>query len=463
MTTLTQTGKKKLVYRQDPDGVFRLKKVDTTATSLALSIRSKKDDELVDLSYKLRPVADPAVVPAPEPIEPIAEIEPVIFPVPAAGKLHRKRSVASSLASSDVATVDDAPKKSNPKHTLAPPFEPTPTHSPEFLPTILPAKKKVLPRERVVLETAPPATTPAPIYRIPQIKLPAFDAPKSMADQRVLSFVAGLITAFVIQRLALTLGHYALALLQLLKVLTLVAVVAGGASWYLGVVNASHIEVLRLRLTGRPVVVVPTSVAVSPAELAQSTATQFDYSDSDSDVSWPGVDSDDDRLVRASPKSIKKEMPLMDPPIRIPSPERKVERAKPVRKNTLTNIKPFVAPERRLPTRTYTADPIAPKSNRKNSITSIDMARGAHYDDLRGHSPVRHVSPNKRLPPYPRPSEDLPLVNEIKLLRKADLIGDDTLTPLDGGVARLGSVMSKTLVLGTRANYDKFLARAGEE
>lgn len=59
MATTTKTKKKKLVYRQDPDGVFRLKKIDDNNSIKSVDLANKKKEvdnylnELIDCSYSI--------------------------------------------------------------------------------------------------------------------------------------------------------------------------------------------------------------------------------------------------------------------------------------------------------------------------------------------------------------------------------------------------------------------------
>lgn len=99
-------------------------------------------------------------------------------------------------------------------------------------------------------------------------------------------------------------------------------------------------------------------------------------------------------------------------------------------KEDIVNVRPFVAPVRKLARTKTEVETRRPREPRRHSLALVEM-RSDKY---------------KPLPPLSRPVDDLPLVHEVQLQ----------------GLGRLETVLSKNLVLGTRANYSRFLANVND-
>lgn len=89
------------------------------------------------------------------------------------------------------------------------------------------------------------------------------------------------------------------------------------------------------------------------------------------------------------------------------------------------------------------------KTKTNQSIPSVELIDSSSSR----HSPIRQHYSHHDDP------EELPFINEVKLISSEDDFGNmpDPLPPINN-INRLNSVMSKQSVLGTRANYNKFLA-----
>lgn len=461
-TATTTSGKRKLVYKQDPDGVFRLKKVETNATSAASSILSADEvapasvDELCDLSYKVRPVAAPS---GPVALAPVPAPARDVLPAPKQTKLRLKKKQFKSKSKPTDNLLDLIADSESILNSLKRPD---------------PVKEE---KPAPVLLEVPPTTSSVPKPKFwhysnfaPKFSF-NFDFPTSIMDPRIACYIAGVATAVFVQKMAPTLGYYALILLNLLKVAVIAGLVVGSVCWYTGIIKISNqsivsfLDGLKSKITGEE----PAPVASrSPVGGLVSSYDDEDDDDVDSDVSWPGMESEDEEPAPVVPVPA---VVAVEPRPRVRA--RSESPTKGSRRSTLTNITPFVAPTRR-----HTNPIISPaagylrtkelekrqqenQGRRESNASSIE-SRGSdprrYHGDL--HSPVHKL--HKKLPAFP--NEDLPLVNEIKVLRGQDG-DDDSLSDLVSPTAinRHSSVLSKASVLGTRANYDKFLANVNED
>lgn len=99
----------------------------------------------------------------------------------------------------------------------------------------------------------------------------------------------------------------------------------------------------------------------------------------------------------------------------------------------------------------------APAKTRGSFLGPVPLLRGLK-DPSRFYKPLPPVI---KMPPSTRgePDPDLPLVYEVKL---SSMDENDPTHHHRAALDRLGTVMSKKLVLGTRANYSKFLANVDQ-
>lgn len=435
-TATTTSGKRKLVYKQDPDGVFRLKKADaaSTASSILGADDVKESDELCDLSYKFRPSPEPVLYDSPR----VREVEPPKQPKPKRKKKQQQEqqqqpSTSDNLLDliADSEKILNSLKRPDTTETQPPPLE---------------------------LKAAP----------VPQSKawnfFPNFSHhisfPTSIMDPRLASYIAGIVSALLVQRMAPTLSYYGIVLFNLLKIAVVAGVVVGVVCWYAGFINVSnqfivgYLDKLKSKLSGE-------EPAPSAPTRTLSNVEEDVVSDAGSDVSWPGVDSEEEEIA---PKEQFK-------------PHTRARSESPVkasRRSNFTNVTPFVAPPRRHtnPIITPAAGYLKAKQLERRHSEVPQLGRresNASSIESRHSNPRRYAEPpspviklHKKLPSFP--NEDLPLVNEIKVSRLHLDVDDDSISDLmSHNINRHNSIMSKNSVLGTRANYDRFLANVKED
>ncbi|KAK6455760.1 uncharacterized protein RJT20DRAFT_50060 [Scheffersomyces xylosifermentans] len=420
----TSTKKKKLVYKQDPDGVFRLKKVDDTDTdSVNTNFTEKKkkvDDyinELLDCSYKL-----------PEDLEPAPKQTQIEDSTPASSTNNHK----SHQAVED--TKSNREKKQTKHKRKASPTQETvnPTASGSIVDTM----KKTI-RSASPLESA-----------------------KHFHPQ---SFILGGVTSVVLYRSQPVLIHYGLILLFVLKVCAVIAVVLGGACWYTGVIKPSDlsnfgtlIEKIKARATGSEI----PKQQQSESEDDDEEDDRLSVSDEEQDLQYAN---------KSKPPSIHSiEEPAPPPPterrrssIRV-TPFRSVPRT-PIDTHQLHSHNDIHQQQSRArfqstPDLHQHKAPLLPRLNtadgRVNFKKSSSPTR-SRKGSIETFS--SRISPTKSLPIAPS-DEELPFINEVKLM---DSLNDEVSSLPNGHsdfVKRSHSTASKKSVLGTRANYNKFLA-----
>ncbi|CUM65437.1 uncharacterized protein PRCAT00003076001 [Priceomyces carsonii] len=400
MATTTITGKKKLVYKQDSDGVFRLKRADSDNDS----IKSKKgvDDylnELVECSYKVQHDVEHNT----------AEEEPT--------------------TSFSKPIVDDQTQRDNssrPKNSKIPNRESRQKHQQS---DDLSFKTKILTLGGI---------TDALNFKTEHMQ--GFSLP---------SFIFGFALAFVAQTFQPLLIHYAFILMNILKAGLLCGAIIGSILWYSGFLKPedlkNFISELRERVSG----------TISSEQEQDDVLEQV-----------PNVHEEIHNLERQ----------------RFSRRERSVSPSK-GKRNVLTRVAPFrplvVRSEQKYKS---TSDlpgdnrmHMAPKLSRVQTDFRNYTRRGSSFLSDRRHSNSSGdsvgnssslnllESVNKKLPPNPSELEELPFINEIKLMNSDDMDTLDELPRFSNDLKRNTSIMSKKSVLGTRANYSKFLANASGE
>lgn len=456
--TSTATGKKKLVYKQDPDGVFRLKKLPSDASStlsrgsedVLLEKRAVDNyiNELIGCSYEV-PAPKPPLTPVPEKVvvDESKKLPDSDDKQPSRGKKPRKAKTPSprSLSPDNGLLVEiDHPEPVETPLPLS--VDPAPFADPESE-----AEDDIMP-------------APKSRFAVDPVTLPA--------DPRIVSYVLGLATAGLLLRFWPLVSSYAVVFFNVLKMGLLWGTVVAAIAWYAGLINVQNLLVVFLkglvdRLRGR--ILGLALAAPKPASPAKSATL----------APKPLIHP---RPLQTLPDSSSEEEEEEDDEVvTIPEEPRRARSASPQkeRRNTLTRVTPYKpAPKpdryhsvqdlpRHTPTpklnRIQTADarlyqrrlaPLA-ASSRKNSAHSLDTTY------LRSHDVAELPSrllPHKRLPPNPYEAEELPFINEVKLMTKAEM-DDDSIVD----VHRLGSVFSKKSVLGTRAGYNKFLENFGDD
>ena len=416
-TSVTTTKKKKLVYKQDNDGVFRLKKVDNNDISSIEYAEDKKkvDDyinELLDCSYKL-------------PEEPKPEVEPPKSQAPEKKRIKQKVS-----------------KPTSPK-TSSKPFPPT-SFSSTYTPAAIPTNSSTF---------------------LDRMKSAVGN--QSVKHFHIQSFVLGAVSTLVLYRSQDLLLHYAIVIFNVLKVLVVVSVVIGCATWYSGIVT-----LLDLGNSGKIIDQIKARINGTDSTPKQQD-NQQEHDDQELHYTEHYYESDDDDS-ESLPKSKSPSIHSLEDPLAPPSRERKHSsiRVTPFRMSPrpLHSESPHSHQQQHLPQsrhRFQSAPDLA--SNKPPQLYRLNTAdaKMSHY--RKQTSPVRsrkdlvdsfssRVSPNKHLPPAPV-DEDLPFINEVKLVDSLDEeVFKPDLVDHNDFVKRLVSTVSKKSVLGTRANYNKFLA-----
>jgi hypothetical protein len=409
----TTTTKKKLVYKQDSDGVFRLKREHSSPT-LDKPYRSVADcaNELIDCAY----------------------------------------------------TITDAPAAP----TLQGAPAPSPTH---------PAKKTnfELALRRVEIASAarpasldiPSAHLPTSILDLPTIaslRVPLLSMSAPMERFHGPSFIGGVVLAVALHRMSPLIFDQAQSLFHVLKVVTLWGVAALAVAWYMGLVKPLDFVVVKDVLVGATHRI---NGAGAP-HVAIEEPTQYPRTAVPDDISVTSTES-----ARRKGRS------------RLASPAKT--------KNTLTSVKPYYHPQK--PPPAPIAIPPIPETPATPNPTpfrlqfqpppplarhSTDDVRVRRAPELRRNL---HQSSYDVRPAHPDPhardfGDELPFINKVNLLderaaapprhpaRRAALpqrelpevprrVSTESLGNLLLG--RLNTVLSKKSVLGTRANYKKFI------
>lgn len=406
----TTTIKKKLVYKQDTDGVFRLKRENTSPT-LDKPQKSVTDyaNELIDCAY-------------------------TITDTPASPTLQRA------------------------------PITPSPTHA---------ARKTNWEPARRPLEIAsaarpasldiPSANLPTSILDLPTIesfKIPFVLMSAPMERFHGPSFIGGVVLAVALHRMSPLIFDQAQSLFNVLKVVTLWGVAALAVAWYMGLVKPLDLAVVKDVLVGAT----HRIYGAGAPHVTIKEPTEFPRTAVPDDISVSSAES-----ARLKGRS------------RLTSPAKA--------KNTLTSVKPYYHPK---PPPAPIAIPPIPETPVTPNLTpfrlqfqplpplarhNTDDARVRRAPELRRnlHQSSFDVRP-AHLDPHTRDfADELPFINKVNLLderaarhaaRKVPLpqrelpdvprrVSTESLGNLLLG--RLNTVLSKKSVLGTRANYKKFI------
>lgn len=230
---------------------------------------------------------------------------------------------------------------------------------------------------------------------------------------KAIPFVLGMCTTYALQLALPTISYYTTVAVGLVKWTLLVVSIAGAAFWYLGTLNSTNISA--------------SLETVTDYILARSRRSSVD-----SDVTTPHTAS----LLEPSPQLDLK--PRLDP------------------RQSVTNVRPFIAPSRDPLHKTVLEQKLPQKAVRLTERSYLEMPY--ERKDLQASGSSRKTGPypsspdrrksltsvesaNKPLPPL---DDGLPMAHEVKLL--------------DVNLSRSDTLVSKKSVLGTRANYSRFLA-----
>lgn len=486
----TTTNQKKLVYRQDPDGVFRLKCGAEDASIVSPKKKKKKrpevHNELLDLSYKIsgddittNAVPDPSTTPAfsPEPLmvhapqslHSVPDSERGSLPDPAPSESHvittqnlkrdKRKHIRQDNEKDDECSIGSPSSRES--HT-------THSHYQESVRSHISDVDQPTPysqlRSSLVTMVA---TKEAQIFHIP-------------------SFALGLGTAFVLYRFRDPLLIMVVGLVGIVAALVVFSVVAGTAFFYLGLLKIEDLTELRVwknqfmaRIRGNPSKL-PQEMPSHPEDSGSSDLEiELEYEKTAQTKAAMEDAIDSARAARAAleTRSLKsnkshKSADDVEPPVLAP-------------RNTYTTVKPF---KHSYTDELMTRNRKAPQLNRSQShdvkrdiMNKVEMFRAKnearaqykvsnpelvlHKSDM---APYKVINPEllqhrrrldaKQLPPHPSEAQDLPLINEVKLMSGKEF--DPYENRRHPNLVRLNTVASKQSVLGTRQGYNMFMANA---
>lgn len=421
--TTSTTGKKKIVYKQDTDGVFRLKKIPTDGGVFGKDRDSKNAaedhlNELIGCTYQV--------------LNSSTEEPSNVSPTPE--------------------TVLVCPKDT------------------EYVSTDYP----VTPKRKPIKRRNTNASTPPVRLKVPNIKI-STDAFEKITGIHVPSFVAGCMVTLVFVSSSPLISHYTSMIFNVVKLGLFWVILIGGITWYSGVVKLQDSETMVAFVNG-----------IKDTFLETEIDEEEEEKDIEHDMHSGSMHEQSENYSRKNSSEFA--IPNAVPRRRSASPVKSA-------RVPLTSVTPFkstpskqdsrfqstpelVAGEHSSPpklNRFHTSDPKGYQNQpKKGSIFSLGKLRRPSNNSLEltktktnqsipsvelidssssRHSPIRQHYSHHDDP------EELPFINEVKLISSEDDFGNmpDPLPPINN-INRLNSVMSKQSVLGTRANYNKFLA-----
>ncbi|CAX42623.1 conserved hypothetical protein [Candida dubliniensis CD36] len=579
MATTTKTKKKKLVYRQDPDGVFRLKKIDDNNSIKSVDLANKKKEvdnylnELIDCSYSIvDDIPDKEIAQEEEkiinnnnPPQSYPEPEPQPQPQPTMKKVKpttvntSSKNLTIKPASTPpqpVVVVTEKIGEAKPEKKTSPPTPPTTPPQPPQEET----KKK----EQDTLITDIPSPTDFVTHeeigekKVEEVIIPA--KPSIMSTFRELirfhipSFAFGIIATVIGTRYKDEIIYGAIGLTVLATGLAIVGILGLCLCLYLGLVKQSdlkvfsrYIDILKFRATEeRPeekVVVHEEIVAESESEPEHEheheQSEEVNMEEPQPEPQPEQYVAHDTEVIREIP--IEPQPKLYQPkqkrashpkvtPILIKDPHtqetgyqplEEPQPPKPRRKSSTIRVTPYVYEPREprkysviptnntiplpgdSPTKTTTkhklvhpkpllqriqTEPIkdlsrrnSKKSTGSESPTSTRsdpyylLQNVPHHTKEKPHEIPPQVFKTKELPNLPHQAEELPFINEVRLVDAVSDDESDMIIPMeaptshytaaihDDNIYRNQSTKSRQSVLGTRANYRRFVSNVDND
>lgn len=370
MATVT-ASKKKLVYKQGADGVFRLKKVDENESKSNKGVGDYLN-ELIGCAYEVQPE-------------------------------HGDKSVGFA----------EAPKPPHPRHVN---------------PTANPTKRAR--SRRVPLPTSSTHSSDS------AASTPMVDIHSRLGLRfHVPSFLLGAGLAGLVVGMWPVLSHYAVAFLSFAKLGVLWGIVLGGICWYCGLIKIQDASTLRgvfahLSARMRPL---PVTIEADPVAYDAEDVLSID-----SDVS-----PEDIAALSGPPQQTRRNTLTRVTPFKYSSPREKY--------SSNPDLSERTSPPKLV--RGATTDPR--QFDRRNSGgPGMTRARQDLLDLVRPRTntsfELADSGGSNRMKNLPLVSDDLPFINEIKLMSHDDME--------QGDLRRLDTLMSKKSILGTRENYNRFVA-----
>ena len=422
--TTSTTGKKKIVYKQDTDGVFRLKKIPTAG-----EVRGKDHDnknaaedhlnELIGCTYQVL----------------------------------NSSSEESSKLSPTPESVLVCPKDTN----------------------YVSVDYPVSPKRKPIKRKNTNASTPSVRLKVPNIKI-STETFEKMTGIHVPSFVAGCMVTLVFVSSSPLISHYTSMIFNVVKLSLFWVILIGGITWYSGVVKLQDSEAMAAFLNGIKDTFFETDINGEEEEDIEDNIRNG--SKHEQSENYNRENSSEFSIPNAVPRR-RSASPTKGTrtPLTSVTPFKSIQSKQDSRFQSTPEL---IAGEPSSPpklNRFHTSDPKSYQNQpKRGSILSLGKLRRPSNHSLEltktktnqsipsvelidssssRHSPIKHSSNHDD-------SEELPFINEVKLISSEDDFGNnpDALPPINSSknVHRLNSVMSKQSVLGTRANYNKFLA-----
>lgn len=306
-------------------------------------------------------------------------------------------------------------------------------------------------------------SVPSRIYSFFESKIPsAFNTLARMLHDRpwlelLVPYFLGMLTTYLFLNNQEVIASYLTVLSGLLRMALLWSFFTASVCWYFGAINISHMSDLKDWLQGIKDHLSSGLQIQEPSPEPHDSASM----NSTDDVSSMALSEIPRKPVKPSRAQIQEDRTSGHP---------------------ITNVRPYVPRKETLNARPRR--PISSNDTKKHDVSKPELNK--YYSDpdalrkrtprsrlpekLLAHNSRRHSSaslelqrktPPKQLPIIHNKIEDveqeLPLVHEVRLRDNYDIPPNLTQMKLSG-LERLGSVMSKQSVLGTRANYNKFLS-----
>lgn len=422
--TTSTTGKKKIVYKQDTDGVFRLKKIPTDIGVHGKYRESKNAaedhlNELIGCTYQV---------------------------------------LNSSTEESNEVLPTSDPILVCPKDT-------------KYVST----EHQVKPNRRAAKIKSTNSSTPSIRLKVPNVKV-STEAFEKMTGIHVPSFAAGCMITLVFVSSSPLITHYTSIMFNVVKLGLFWILLVGGITWYSGIVKLQDSEAMSTFMNSIKDTFFETEIQEEVDDESERGDDLNTHGHSDN---YSSKNSSEIVIPSAVPRR-RSASPVKG--ARAPLTSVTPFKSAPPKQDSRFQSNPeLVTGENSSPpklNRFHTSDPKGYQNQpKKNSILSLGKMRRLSNNSLEltktktnqsipsveliDSSSSRH-SPIKQYSSYHDDPEELPFINEVKLISSEDSFGElpDSLPSFNSNsnVHRLSSVMSKQSVLGTRANYNKFLA-----
>ena len=596
MATTTKTKKKKLVYRQDPDGVFRLKKIDDNNSIKSVDLANKKKEvdnylnELIDCSYSIvDDIPDKEIAREEEeekiiheiPNPPSTQPEPKPKPKPTTIKKVKPTTVNTSSKNLTIKPASTPPQPAVVITEKIAESKTSPPTPPTTLPEAQPPQEENKTQEQETPITKIPSPTDFVTHEeteekiVEEVIIPAKPSIMSTIHEflrfHIPSFVFGIIATVIGTRYKDEIIYGAIGLTVLATGLAIVGVLGLCLCLYLGLVKQSdlkvldrYIDILKFRATEeRPQekIVINEEVVAEPEPEPEPESQPVETSEEvemEELVPAPAPQTEpepeqyvvhDTEVIREIPiepqpklyqPKLKRNLHSKTTPILVKDPQEtgyqpleEPQPPKPRRKSSTIRVTPYVYEPREprkysviptsntiplpgdSPTKTTKHKLVHPKPmlqriqtepikevSRRNSKRSTGSAsptstrsdpyyllqnapqhhqhQQQHIFKERTHEIPPQIFKTKDLPNLPHQAEELPFINEVRLVDAVSDDESDMIIPMeaptshytgggghghgvDNNIYRNQSTKSKQSVLGTRANYRRFVSNVDND